>query len=144
MANQKWVTLSDTKISNYVPEKGSEMNDCSFVAPDPAGNVVHGFVRSNGQVVTSYDRGRTWQHVYTIDGNVQQPGWAYVDESRAFATWSFGSAGGRDTMGQMVYFDAGWGATQPIVGHSYDNKIQRDNGDPSAKLLANGQILSIL
>ncbi len=144
VTTQKWVTLSDVQIENYVPEKGSEMNEMSVVAPDPDGDVVHAFVRSNGQAMISYDRGRTWEHVHTIDGNVQQPGWAYVDENRAFATWSFEEGYVRPTKGQMVYFDAGWEATQPYVIHDHFTKEIHDNGDPSSKLLANGQILTIM
>ncbi|MBE6957398.1 MAG: DUF4886 domain-containing protein [Ruminococcaceae bacterium] len=144
VATQKWVTLSDVLIPNYVPEKGAEMNECSFVAPDPDGDIVHAFIRSNGQTVISYDRGRTWQHIHTIDGNVQQPGWAYIDETRAFATWAFLEGYVRPTKGQMVYFDAGWAATQPTVIHNHYTTAEHDNGDPSAKLLADGQILSIM
>ena len=143
-AAQKWVTLSDVRIEDYVPEKTQEFNEASFVAPDPDGDVVHGFVRSNGQAQVSYDRGRTWEHVHTIEGNVQQPGWAYIDENRAFATWAFVSDAVRDTKGQMVYFDAGWEATQPAVVHKHIVRTTHDGGDPSSKLLANGKILTIM
>jgi len=139
-----WETLSDVLVPNFVPEKQTSLNETSFIAPDPDGDVVHGFVRPNGQAVTSYDRGRTWQHVHTIDGDMQQPGWAYVDEERAFATWSFNVAGFRDTKGQMVYFDAGWAATQPTVVHENYYQGEHDGGDPSSKLLANGKILTIM
>ncbi|MBQ3135663.1 MAG: DUF4886 domain-containing protein [Oscillospiraceae bacterium] len=144
VATQKWVTLSDVVIPNFVPEKGAEMNECSFVAPDPNGDYVEGFVRSNGQVVASHDRGRTWEHIHTIAYNVQQPGWAYIDENRAFATWAFLEGYVRPTKGQMVYFDAGWEATQPAVIHNHYYTGEHDNGDPSSKLLADGRILSIM
>ncbi|MBQ3556660.1 MAG: DUF4886 domain-containing protein [Oscillospiraceae bacterium] len=144
VATQKWVTLSDVKFENYVPEKRTDLNEASFVAPNPDGDVVHAFVRPNGQAQISYDRGRTWEHVHTIDGDMQQPGWAYIDEHRGFATWAFESAKLRDTKGQMVYFDAGWDATQPTVIHEHYYKGAHDGGDPSSKLLQNGQILTIM
>jgi len=140
---RKWDTIADTEIPNYVPEKTTDFTEPAFIAPDPAGDTVYGFVRDNGQAVISYDRGRSWEHIHTIDGNVQQPGWAYIDENRAFATWSFADGGIRPTKGQMVYFDAGWEATQPTVVHEHYNRTPRDTGDPSSKLLANGQILTI-
>ncbi|MBQ3557506.1 MAG: DUF4886 domain-containing protein, partial [Oscillospiraceae bacterium] len=140
---QQWDTIADTEIPNYVPEKTTDFTEPSFIAPDPDGDTVYGFVRDNGQAVISYDRGRSWEHIHTIDGNVQQPGWAYIDENRAFATWSFADGGTRPTKGQMVYFDAGWEATQPTVVHEYFNRSPRDTGDPSAKLLQNGKLLTI-
>ncbi len=140
---QRWDTIADTEIPNYVPEKTTDFTEPSFIAPDPDGDTVYGFVRDNGQAVVSYDRGRTWEHIHTIDGNVQQPGWAYIDENRTFATWSFSNGGVRPTKGQMVYFDAGWEATQPKVVHEHYNPVGRDTGDPSAKLLQNGKLLAI-
>ena len=144
VATQKWVTLSDTKLENYEPEKGAEMNECSFIAPDPDGDMVQGFVRDNGQVVISYDRGRTWEHLRTINNIVQQPGWAYIDENRGFATWAVLEGFVRPTKGQMVYFDAGWEATEPVTIHDHLILSQHDGGDPSSKLLANGKILTIM
>ncbi|MBQ3557498.1 MAG: DUF4886 domain-containing protein [Oscillospiraceae bacterium] len=143
-ATQKWITLSDVQIENYEPEKAEEHNECSFIAPDPDGDMVQGFVRDSGQVVISYDRGRTWEYLRTIDGVVQQPGWAYIDEDRAFATWAIVEGFVRPTKGQMVYFDAGWEATEPVTIHEPLYKAQHDCGDPSSKLLANGQILTIM
>ncbi|MBQ3135664.1 MAG: DUF4886 domain-containing protein [Oscillospiraceae bacterium] len=140
---KQWETIADTEIPNYVPEKTTDFTEPAFIAPDPDGDVVYGFVRDNGQAVISYDRGRSWEHIHTIDGNVQQPGWAYIDENRAFATWSFADGGIRPTKGQMVYFDAGWEATQPVVVHEHYNRTPRDTGDPSSKLLANGKLLTI-
>ena len=140
---QQWDTVGGSEIPNYVPEKTTDFTEPSFIAPDPDGDTVYGFVRDNGQAVVSYDRGRTWEHIHTIDGNVQQPGWAYIDENRAFATWSFSNGGVRPTKGQMVYFDAGWEATQPTVVHDFYNPVGRDTGDPSAKLLQNGKLLTI-
>ena len=143
-ATQKWITLSDVQIENYEPEKAEEHNECSFIAPDPDGDLVQGFVRDSGQVVISYDRGRTWEYLRTIDGVVQQPGWAYIDENHAFATWAVVEGMVRPTKGQMVYFDAGWDATQPVTIHDPLYKAQHDCGDPSSKLLADGKILTIM
>ncbi len=143
VATKKWDTIADTEIPNYVPEKTTDFTEPAFIAPDPDGDTVYGFVRDNGQAVISYDRGRSWEHIHTIEGNVQQPGWAYIDENRAFATWSFADGGIRPTKGQMVYFDAGWEATQPVVVHEHYNRTPRDTGDPSSKLLQNGKLLTI-
>jgi len=141
---QHWDTVADTEIPNYVPDKTTDFTEPSFIAPDPDGDTVYGFVRDNGQAVISYDRGRSWEHIHTIDGNVQQPGWAYIDENRAFATWSFSNGPARDTKGQMVYFDAGWDATLPEVVHYNYYRTPHDAGDPSAKLLQNGKLLTIM
>ncbi len=139
---KQWDTEYETEIPMYVYT--TEFTEPSFIAPDPDGQVVYGFVRDNGQAVVSYDRGYTWEHIHTIDGNVEQPGWAYIDENRAFATWAFDNGPARDTKGQMVYFDAGWEATQPKVIHENYYRMPHDAGDPSSKLLQNGKLLTIM
>ena len=138
---QKWVTVHDTVLPDPASEKtgGHEYNELSFVAPDPAGDEVYGFIRANAAVIRSHDRGRTWQLVGMEEGYIHQPGFAPLDQERAFVTWAR-IASPRTVYGKVFHYRGSWSDTGPQVVYQSPDVSSHDMADPSCRLLADGSI----
>ena len=143
-AEQKWITVRDTVLPDPAPEKtgGYEYNELSFVAPDPDGDEVYGFIRANAAIIHSCDRGQTWQLVGMEDGYIHQPGFTPLDRDRAFVTWAR-IASPRTVYGKVFHYRGSWSDTVPRVVYPSPNTSGHDMADPSCRLLADGRIYTV-
>ena len=141
---QKWVLTHETIMPDFDPEEtgNDEFNEMSLIAPDPDGDVIYGYIRANGTVVKSYDRGRTWELIGNEAGLIHQPGFAYIDENRMFVTWARTNAP-RTVYGKVFYYNGDWDDTATRTIYASPVTSSHDMADPSCKLLANGKILSV-
>ena len=106
-------------------------------------DTVYMLTREPGYLYKSIDNGVTWEHTAT-EGILHQPGFAKVDNNRAFATWAdpLIVSNQRVIMGKMFYFDKGWNETKSKM--IYKSSIEGwDMGDPSSTLTADGRLLTV-
>ena len=143
-AQQKWVLTHETIMPDFAPEEtgNDEFNEMSLIAPDPAGNVVYGYIRANGTVVKSNDRGRTWELIGNEPGLIHQPGFAYIDENRMFVTWARVQSP-RTVYGKVFYYNGDWTDTATRTIYASPVTSGHDMADPSCKLMANGEIITV-
>ncbi len=140
----KWINIRDTLLPDLLPEKseGFEFNELSFIVPDPAGDEVYGFVRANGAIIRSADRGLSWQLVGEEEGYIHQPGFTPIDEHRAFVTWAR-IASPRTVYGKVFYHGASWSDTAKRVIYASPDPSPHDMADPSCRRLADGRIYTV-
>ena len=143
-AQQKWVLTHETIMPDFAPEEtgNDEFNEMSLIAPDPDGNVVYGYIRANGTVVKSNDRGRTWELIGNEPGLIHQPGFAYIDENRVFVTWARVQSP-RTVYGKVFYYNGDWTDTATRTIYASPVTYGHDMADPSCKLMANGEIITV-
>lgn len=141
---RRWVTVRDTVLPDPLPEKTGayEYNELSFVLPDPEGDEVIGFIRANGALIHSGDRGLNWRLVGVEDGFVHQPGFAPLDRDRSFVTWA-GTASPRTVYGKVLHYHGHWSDTVSRVIYASPDTRPHDMADPSCRLLASGEIFTI-
>ena len=146
---------------NYKTGAYFKITEVSLVAPNAQGDVVYAFARENGLVLRSDDRGKTWTRIANEDNKdtksayttIGQPGFAVIDSNRVYATWALIESP-RNTVGKVfeVNNPGSWAATKGEMVYAPDgyskwlggNKGNRDAGDPSAELLADGKTMFVV
>ncbi len=142
-AQKKWVEdayIPLPKVDLYEHETDG-FNEASFLIPDPDEDVVYAFLRENGVVLKSSDRGDNWEKAGNEPGVLEQPGFAYINKDYAFATWTRRPYS-RVTYGKMVNWNEPWDGQLPQVVYE-PPAGETDTGDPSSKVMHNGKILVV-
>lgn len=135
-----WIQLATNPIPNLAADELGVFNETALVAPDPDSDIVYGHCRVNGQVIKSYDRGRTWELIGNEEGQVAQPSFVILDEERVFAYWASNTSP-RTTYGKIFYVNGDWSDTRKEEVYSSGNTAAHDMGNPFATLLPDGTVL---
>ncbi|MBQ9974415.1 MAG: DUF4886 domain-containing protein [Oscillospiraceae bacterium] len=116
------------------------------VAFATAGDTLYAFVGGSGVMLTSADRGESWNTtpVGNQSGLICQPGLTAISDDRLFVTWA-GTQAPYDTYGKLYVISEGWDDTTALL--LYDatgtDKGKNEAGNPTAVKLSDGNVLVV-